>query len=85
MLFDEPTSALDPITEARVTQAILNQHPEATVIASVHRLHLLPHFDRIVLMAEGRVVDHGPLDALLERQPLLRDMWSKSPLRLIAG
>ncbi len=85
LLFDEPTSALDPITEARVTQAILDQHPEAAIIASVHRLHLLPHFDRIVLMAEGRVVDAGPLDALLERQALLRDMWSKSPLRLVAG
>jgi ATP-binding cassette subfamily B protein len=85
LLFDEPTSALDPVTEARVTQAILDQHPDATVIASIHRLHLLPRFDRVVLMAEGRVVDAGPLDALLDRQPLLRDMWSKSPLRLVAG
>ncbi|MBC7952728.1 MAG: ABC transporter ATP-binding protein [Rhodospirillaceae bacterium] len=80
LLFDEPTSALDPMTEARVTTAILEQHPHAAIIASIHRLHLLPRFDRVVLMADGKVVDDGPLEKLLERQKGLRDMWEKTPL-----
>ena len=79
LLLDEPTSALDPVTEARVTQAILDNHPDTAVIASVHRLHLLPRFDRVVLMEAGRVVDSGTLDELLARQPLFQAMWSKSP------
>ena len=79
LLLDEPTSALDPVTEARVTQAILDHHPDAAIIASVHRLHLLPRFDRIVLMAEGRVVDCGTLAGLLSRSPLFQAMWAKSP------
>ncbi|MBC7908612.1 MAG: ABC transporter ATP-binding protein [Rhodospirillaceae bacterium] len=80
LLFDEPTSALDPVTEARVTKAILEQHPHAAIIASIHRLHLLPRFDRVVLMADGKVVDDGPLEKVLERQPLLREMWKSNPL-----
>ncbi len=79
LLLDEPTSALDPVTEARVTRAILDGHPGATVIASVHRLHLLPAFDRVVLMAAGRVVDSGTVDQLLARQPLFQAMWARMP------
>ena len=41
---------------------------------SVHRMSALPYFDRIVLMAEGRIVDSGTPDDVLGRQPLLRDM-----------
>ncbi|MGE5515707.1 MAG: ABC transporter ATP-binding protein [Bacteroidota bacterium] len=79
LLLDEPTSALDPVTEARVTQAILDGHPDAAILASVHRLHLLPRFDRVVLMAAGRMVDSGTLEEVLARQPTLQAMWAKSP------
>ncbi|MGE5547943.1 MAG: ABC transporter ATP-binding protein [Solirubrobacterales bacterium] len=78
LLLDEPTSALDPVTEARVTGAILRESGHACVVASVHRLHLLPRFDTVVLMERGRVVDGGALDELLERQPLMRAMWERS-------
>ncbi|HLO77300.1 MAG TPA: ATP-binding cassette domain-containing protein, partial [Magnetospirillum sp.] len=81
LLLDEPTSALDPVTEARVTQGILDGHPDATVVASVHRLHLLPRFDRVVLMERGRVVDSGTVEDLLARQPLFQTMWAKAPAR----
>jgi ABC-type multidrug transport system fused ATPase/permease subunit len=79
LLLDEPTSALDPLTEARVTGAILDEHPQAAVVASVHRLHLLPRFDRVVLMAAGQVVDSGTSQELLARQPGFRAMLAKSP------
>ncbi|MGE5475353.1 MAG: ATP-binding cassette domain-containing protein, partial [Bacteroidales bacterium] len=79
LLLDEPTSALDPVTEARVTQAILDEHPGAAIVASVHRLHLLPCFDRVVVMEGGRVLDSGGVDELLARQPLFRAMWAKAP------
>lgn len=78
LLLDEPTAALDPVTEARVTDALLAAYPDTAIIASVHRLHLLPRFDTVMLMAHGKVVDAGTLDALLERQPLFRTMWERA-------
>jgi ABC-type multidrug transport system ATPase subunit len=45
------------------------------VVASVHRMSALAHFDRIVLMAEGRIVDSGSVHELLQRQALFRDMF----------
>ena len=46
--------------------------PDACVVASIHRLSALVHFDSVVYMDEGRVIDQGPYADLLERQPGLR-------------
>lgn len=74
LLLDEPTSALDAGTESRVLQRIAAAFPHACVIASIHRLSLLDRFDTVVLMEAGRVIDAGPRDAVLARQPLLQRM-----------
>ena len=75
ILLDEPTSSIDPVTEARIYDGVLASMTDACVVSSIHRLHLLPRFDTIVLLDHGRVVDAGSLDELLARQPLLQDMW----------
>ncbi|MET3494686.1 ABC transporter ATP-binding protein [Variovorax boronicumulans] len=74
LLLDEPTSALDAATEARVLERIAQAFPAACLIASIHRLSLLERFDTVVLMEAGRVLDHGPRNAVLARQPLLQRM-----------
>ena len=51
MLLDEPTSALDPLSEARVFEQVRANFPDACVVASVHRMSLLEHFDTVVLMS----------------------------------
>ncbi len=71
ILLDEPTSALDPLTEAHVYRELKAGFPSACIVASVHRMSLLEHFDRIVLMEEGRVLDSGTVDEVASRQPLL--------------
>lgn len=72
LLLDEPTSALDPATEARVLDRIADAFPDACVVASIHRMSLLSHFDQIVVMEAGRVRDAGPREEVLARQPQLR-------------
>ena len=74
LLLDEPTSALDPLTEALVFRRLDQTFPHACIVASVHRMGLLAHFDRVVLMVAGEVVDAGSVVELLERQPLFRTM-----------
>ncbi len=72
LLLDEPTSALDGPTEARVFDNMAGAFPDTCVIASVHRLSVLDRFDTVVLMEGGRIVDAGPRDEVLARQPQLR-------------
>ena len=74
LLLDEPTSALDPLSEALVHRRFDEAFPDACMVASVHRMSLLAHFDRVVLMDAGRVVDTGTVEELLQRQPLFARM-----------
>jgi ABC-type multidrug transport system fused ATPase/permease subunit len=74
LLLDEPTSALDPLTELRVHQRLDAAFPDACIVASVHRLSLLAHFDRVCFMVAGRVADVGTVDELADRQPLFAEM-----------
>ena len=74
LLLDEPTSALDAVTEAAVHRRLDVAFADACIVASVHRLSLLEHFDRVVLMDAGRIVDSGTVGELLGRQALFRDL-----------
>ena len=74
ILLDEPTSALDALIEAHVYRELKAGFPTACIVASVHRMSLLEHFDRVVLMQDGRVLDSGPVAEVRARQPLLHAM-----------
>jgi ATP-binding cassette, subfamily B, bacterial len=74
LLLDEPTSALDPLTEAHVLTRLADRFPDACIVASVHRMGALAHFDRVVLVNDGRVVDSGTPAQLARRQPLFAAM-----------
>jgi ABC-type multidrug transport system fused ATPase/permease subunit len=76
LLLDEPTSALDPITEEAVHRRLEEAFPHACIVASVHRMGLLKHFDRVVLMDKGAVVDSGTVEELLERQAMFRELYA---------
>ncbi|TCS35132.1 ABC-type multidrug transport system fused ATPase/permease subunit [Paucimonas lemoignei] len=74
VLLDEPTSALDPITEQTVLGRITAALPDACIVASIHRMDLLRHFNKVVLLANGEVQDIGTVEDLLSRQPAFREM-----------
>lgn len=78
LLLDEPTSALDPVTEEAVHRRLDQAFPDACIVASVHRMGLLKHFTRVVLMADGQVIDSGTVEGLLERQEIFRDLYTSA-------
>jgi ATP-binding cassette subfamily B protein len=74
------------MTESSVVQRLCEHFADACIVAAVHRMSLLKHFDRVVLLVDGRVVDSGAVAELAARQPLLARMlasqaleWSASP------
>lgn len=75
VFLDEPTSSIDPVTEARIYDGVLASLSHACVVSAIHRLHLLPRFDVVVLLDRGRAIDAGTLDELLARQPMFAEMW----------
>lgn len=57
LVFDEATSGLDHETETEVTAAIEKLYGAVTILIVAHRANPLRRCDRIVRMADGRVVD----------------------------
>ena len=70
MLFDEPTSALDPELGLEVL-AVIRELAEngMTMIVVTHEMHFAESVsDRVIVMAEGRIVEEGP-SAQVMRNP----------------
>ncbi|MCJ8507695.1 ABC transporter ATP-binding protein/permease [Rhizobium lemnae] len=68
LLLDEATSALDNESEAAVQKALETAMNGRTVLVVAHRLSTVVKADKIVVMAEGRVVEEGSHDELARRQ-----------------
>ncbi len=76
VLLDEPTSSLDTATEMQVYQNIFEGLTGKTIISSIHRLHLLPLFDKIYLFDKGKIIAKGTLRGLLASSPEFQTLWS---------
>jgi len=66
LLLDDATSAVDPIVEARILDG-LRSGPDTTLMIVAHRISTIRLADRVIFMAEGRIVDIGSHERLLER------------------
>lgn len=66
VLLDEGTSALDNKTEKRV-QANLDAMEGKTIIAVAHRLSTIRHYDKIVVIENGSILDIGTHEELMSR------------------
>ena len=70
LLLDEPTSALDAITEKYFQDslnALLNDR-DCTTIIIAHKLMTLVNMDRIIVLDEGRIIDEGTHEQLLQNK-----------------
>jgi len=65
LILDEATSALDAESEAMVQEALERLMKDRTVLAIAHRLSTVRNADRILVIEEGKLVEHGPHDALI--------------------
>jgi ATP-binding cassette, subfamily B, bacterial len=67
LILDEPTSSLDTETEALIMQGLERLVAGRTTFVIAHRLSTVRKADLIVVLREGRIVEHGSFDALVER------------------
>ncbi len=82
LLLDEATSALDGDSEEAIREALARLMQGRTVIAIAHRLSTLRHFDRVIVLQAGQVLQDGPPDLLVRRKGLYRNLVQREMSRL---
>src|SRR5690606_25474980 len=74
MLLDEATSALDTESEKLVQMALNNLMKNRTSIVIAHRLSTIQHADQIIVIQNGRIIERGTHDALIDQSGLYRKL-----------
>ncbi|BEV16890.1 lipid A export permease/ATP-binding protein MsbA [Herbaspirillum sp. DW155] len=75
LILDEATSALDTESERAVQAALDQLMKNRTTLVIAHRLSTIERADRIVVLAEGRIVESGSHQELLERQGAYANLY----------
>ncbi len=76
LIFDEATSALDSITEEEINSTIrtISDSNRITVIIA-HRLSTIMHADTIFVLEQGKIIEQGKHEDLLQEKGLYYAMW----------
>ncbi len=85
VILDEATARLDPVTETRVQQATERLLRDRIGIVIAHRLSSVQRCDEIVVLADGRVVEAGPLRTSERFAKLLASSRAAAPSLAGAG
>ena len=75
LILDEATSALDSESEKLVQEALHNLMEHRTSFVIAHRLSTIKHANRILVMDDGKIVESGTHDSLMESSGLYQKYY----------
>ncbi|MFK4753418.1 ABC transporter ATP-binding protein [Oceanobacter antarcticus] len=75
LIMDEATSALDSEVEAAIQASLYKLMENKTVIAIAHRLSTIAAMDRLIVMDQGRIVEQGSHQQLLDQGGIYAQLW----------
>jgi ATP-binding cassette subfamily B protein len=75
LVLDDSTAAIDAVTEQRVRTALHQAMRHAATIIIAHRLSSLRHADQIIVLEQGRIVERGTHQQLLDLQGRYAELW----------
>jgi len=76
LIMDEATSALDSEVEAAIQESLYQLMENKTVIAIAHRLSTIAAMDRLIVMDQGRIVEQGSHQELLNKGGIYAQLWA---------
>jgi ATP-binding cassette subfamily B protein len=77
LILDEATSALDTQTERSIQESLAEMGQGRSVIVIAHRLSTIADADQILVMDQGRVVERGTHETLVEAGGIYAAMWAR--------
>ncbi|MBI4599904.1 ABC transporter ATP-binding protein [Candidatus Uhrbacteria bacterium] len=76
LVLDEATSSLDSESEKYIQEGLWELMKEKTALVIAHRLSTIKHLDRIVVLDQGKIVQEGTHDELINAKGLYAKLWS---------
>jgi len=76
LVLDEATSALDSEAEAAIQKSLNRLMEKKTVIAIAHRLSTIAMMDRLLVLDEGKIVETGTHQELIELGGIYATLWA---------
>ncbi|MEE4203556.1 MAG: ABC transporter ATP-binding protein, partial [Halieaceae bacterium] len=77
LVLDEATSALDSEVEAAIQENLLALMEGKTVLAIAHRLSTISALDRLIVVDQGRIIEEGTHEQLIDAGGLYADLWRR--------
>jgi ATP-binding cassette subfamily B protein len=77
LIFDDCLSAVDAKTERQILQRLYEVLEDKTAIIITHRIFSLLKFDFIVVMEDGRIIENGSHQELLEMDGYYADLYRR--------
>lgn len=77
LIFDEPTASMDPMVEAKMYDNILKVLKSRGAIIITHRLVLSKLADDIIVLGDGRIVERGSHDELMNSGGIYKQMYDE--------
>lgn len=81
LILDEATSSVDYETDAKIQETIAREFARCTILCIAHRLKTILHYDRILVMDQGRVVEKGVPWTLYKQNGVFRAMCDKAHIQ----
>ncbi len=75
VILDEATSALDSVTERHIQESLAELMKGKTTLVIAHRLSTLANMDRVLVFAEGKIVEEGTHQELSQANSFYAKMW----------